>query len=47
MANVRFHPAADAELLEATDCYLERSASAAAGFVREIDHAVERITEAP
>ena len=47
MANVRFHPAAYEELLEATGWYLERSTSAAAGFVREIDHAVERISEAP
>jgi plasmid stabilization system protein ParE len=47
MAGLRFHPAADEELLEATDWYLERSTVAAAGFVREIEHALARITEAP
>jgi plasmid stabilization system protein ParE len=47
MTSVRFHPAADEELLEATEWYLERSALAAAGFVREIEHALSRITEAP
>ena len=47
MAVVSFHPAADEELLEATDWYLARSATAAAGFVREIEHALARIGEAP
>lgn len=47
MTGVRFHPAADEELLEATEWYLERSATAAAGFVREIDHALARIAETP
>jgi len=45
--NVRFHPAADEELLSATAWYVERSAAAADGFVREIEHAVARIAEAP
>jgi toxin ParE1/3/4 len=47
MAVVRFHPAADEELLEATDWYMARSATAAVGFVREIEHALARIREAP
>ena len=47
MATIRFHPAADEELLDATEWYVERSATAAAGFVREIEHALARIAEAP
>jgi toxin ParE1/3/4 len=47
MINIRFHPAADEELLEAMEWYVKRSATAAAGFVREIEHAVVRIAEAP
>jgi len=47
MASVRFNPAADEELLEATDWYLQRSAAAAEGFVREIEQALSRIAEAP
>jgi toxin ParE1/3/4 len=47
MAVVRFHPDADAELLEATEWYVNRSATAAAGFVHEIEHALVRIAEAP
>jgi toxin ParE1/3/4 len=47
MTNVRFHPLADEELSSATDWYLARSVSAAVGFAREIDHAIERIGEAP
>jgi len=47
MTAVSFHPAADEELLEATDWYVRRSATAAAGFVREIEHALARILEAP
>jgi plasmid stabilization system protein ParE len=47
MTVVEFHPAADEELLEATDWYVRRSATAAAGFVREIEHALARIAEAP
>jgi toxin ParE1/3/4 len=45
--NLSFHPAADEELLAATEWYLERSATAAEGFVREIEHALSRIAEAP
>ncbi len=47
MTSVRFHPAADEELLEATEWYIERSPKAAAGFIREIEHALSRIAEAP
>jgi plasmid stabilization system protein ParE len=47
VTNLSFHPAADEELLEATEWYLERSAAAAAGFVREIERALSRIAEAP
>lgn len=47
MADVSFHPAADAEILEATEWYLQRSRAAATAFVRELEHAIERIAEAP
>lgn len=47
MNSVRFHPDADEELLEATEWYFERSARAAAGLIREVEHAVARIAEAP
>jgi plasmid stabilization system protein ParE len=47
MIAVSFHPASNEELLEATTWYLARSHAAAAGFVREVDHAVMRIAEAP
>ena len=47
MRTVRFHPAADEELLEATTWYVERSATAAANFVREIERALSHIAEAP
>jgi toxin ParE1/3/4 len=47
MTNVEFHPAARTELTTATDWYLERSRSAAAEFVREVQHAVQRIAESP
>ena len=47
MTSVEFHPAASAELDAATDWYVERSTSAAAEFVREIEHAIERIAESP
>jgi plasmid stabilization system protein ParE len=44
---VRFHPLADEEFLSATDWYLAHSESAAAGFVREIEHAIQRVADAP
>lgn len=47
MPSVEFHPAASAELDEAILWYLERSVIAATEFVREIEHAVERIRESP
>lgn len=47
MKRVRLHPLADEELLSATDWYLARSQTAALGFVREIEHAMERIADAP
>lgn len=47
MKRVRLHPLADDELLSTTDWYIARSATAAAGFVREIEHAMQRIGEAP
>lgn len=47
MKRVRLHPLADEELLSATDWYLARSQTAAFGFVREIEHAMERIGDAP
>ena len=47
MANVEFHPAALTELLTATDWYVERSSTAAGEFVREVQHAAQRIAENP
>ena len=47
MPNVEFHPAARTELTGATDWYLARSTTASAEFVREIEHAIERIAESP
>ncbi len=47
MTNVEFHPAARAELTAATEWYLERSMSAAAEFVREVEHAVQRVRQSP
>jgi plasmid stabilization system protein ParE len=45
--NVRFHPLADDEYLSAIDWYFDRRETVAAGFVREIEHAIQRIGEAP
>ena len=45
--SVRFHPDARAELLEAEEWYLRRSPTAAREFLREIERAVARISEAP
>ena len=47
MRDVSFHPAADEELIEATTWYLRRSHAAAAGFVREVEHALDRIVAGP
>ena len=45
--SVRYNPAARAELFHATNWYLERSERAAGEFVREVEHALLRIQEAP
>lgn len=45
--SLEFHRAARAELKDATEWYLARSVTAAAGFVHEVDHALARIQEAP
>ena len=47
MPSVEFHPEAQAELTAATEWYLERSVTAAANFVAEVEHAVKQIGEAP
>ena len=47
MTSVKFHPLADEELVSAIDWHLARSGRAAAGFAREIDHAIQRIGESP
>ena len=44
---VSFHPAARRELRKYQKWYLDRSETAAAGYEREIDHAIMRISEAP
>ncbi len=45
--SVRFHPEAAEETQAVTDRYRERSAEAAAGFVAELNHAIERVAELP
>jgi plasmid stabilization system protein ParE len=47
MKSVAFHPEAEEELLEAQDWYGERSEVAAQAFALEVDHAIDRIIEAP
>ena len=47
MKAVRFHREADQELTDARNWYNERSEVAAQAFALEIDHAIERILEAP
>src|SRR5574337_872289 len=42
-----FHPAAEAEVLEAEAWYLERSDVAARAFVHEVNHVIEQMIEAP
>ena len=44
---VRLHPEARAELREARKWYYERSPLSATAFAHAVDHAVERIREAP
>ncbi len=45
--SVRFHPEAAEEAEAAADWYRARSAEAAAGFVAELNHAIERVAELP
>jgi plasmid stabilization system protein ParE len=47
MRALRFHPEAEKELSEAREWYEVRSEVAAQAFALEIDHAIERILEAP
>jgi plasmid stabilization system protein ParE len=44
---IRFHPAAAAEVEAAGQWYAERSPIAAAAFAVEVDTCVERVREAP
>jgi plasmid stabilization system protein ParE len=44
---VELHPLAEEEFLAAYAWYSERSETAARAFLREMDHAVLRISEAP
>ena len=44
---VEFHPHAEEDFLAAYAWYSERSETAARAFVREIDRAILRISEAP
>jgi plasmid stabilization system protein ParE len=44
---VEFHPEAIAEAVAAANWYRERSPRAGEAFLFEIDHAVDRIAEAP
>ena len=44
---VRFHPEAAEEAEAAADSYRDRSAEAAAGFVAELNHAIERVAALP
>ena len=44
---VEFHPEAIAEAFAAASWYRERSPRAGEAFLSEIDHAVDRIAEAP
>ena len=47
MRRVRFHREAAGELAEAEEWYQARSEVAAQAFALEVDHAIERIVEAP
>ena len=47
MRAVRFHPSAREELIAAAGWYRERSQTAGAQFMSEIQHAVDRIAESP
>jgi toxin ParE1/3/4 len=45
--DLEFHPAAEAELLEAEEWYAKRNVAAARAFVREVIATLERILAAP
>ncbi len=45
--NVKFHPLAEEEYLTSYAWYSERSETAARAFLREMDRAILRISEAP
>lgn len=45
--SVRFHPGAAEEAEASVDWYRQRSSEAAAGFVAELEHAVEQVAELP
>lgn len=45
--SVRFHPEAAQEIHEAVEWYRARSPEAAAGFVAELNHAIEQVAELP
>ena len=45
--SVRFHPEAAQEARGAVEWYRARSSEAAAGFVAELEHAVERVAALP
>ncbi len=45
--SARFHPLAAQEAAAASDWYRERSQQAAIGFVAELDHAIQQVTELP
>jgi plasmid stabilization system protein ParE len=45
--SVRFHPEGAEEARASVDWYRARSAEAAAGFVAELDYAIEQIAELP
>jgi len=47
MSSLQFHPEAEEELAEALGWYASRSEVAAQAFALEIDHAINRILEAP
>ena len=44
---VRFHPQAEEEVQRAYRWYRERNPTAARAFLADLDHAVQRVTEAP
>jgi plasmid stabilization system protein ParE len=45
--SVHFHPEAAQEVHGAVEWYRERSAEAAAGFVAELNHAIDQVAELP